>query len=228
MFNFTIGLILFFLLTFTTFVKVNLPFITFFIKDLPHNAIIEYQSNYLTFGYIEGNFQLAIIILAALFLNSRLVITFMFLYIAIGLYGLPIFYSGGGLEYLNHPSSGYILSFLPVSLIMSLFISRDKNSKRSIFNTRYTFFISLMGFISIHIIGISVIYLKLGEKTGLWNLIKAYFILPFFSQILLLIIACIFASILTTIKNKLQRIDRKLERRIVLSTKRRGIANKPS
>ena len=224
MFNFFIGLFLFFLLVFSTFIKINLPFITFFIKDLPFNAIIDYQSNYVTFGYFEGNLQLPIIILTALSLNSRLVLSFMFSYIALGLYGLPIFYSGGGIDYLNHPSSGYILSFLPISLIISLLVPKEKHTKRSIYNTRYTFFISITGLLLIHLVGITVMYIKLGEKTGLFNIIKAYFILPFFSQFLLVAVACIIASFLSSFKDFLKRRYRKLMRRSVTTTKRRKIA----
>lgn len=34
-------------------------------------------------------------------------------YLAIGLAGLPVFYNGGGLDYIQQPSFGYLLGFIP-------------------------------------------------------------------------------------------------------------------
>lgn len=55
--------------------------------------------------------QLLFTTLAGLLLGSRLGATSVVLYIVMGLAGLPVFATGGGLGYVLEPSFGYLVGF---------------------------------------------------------------------------------------------------------------------
>ncbi len=38
-------------------------------------------------------------------------------YLALGLYGFPVFMEGGGSDYLTHPAIGYLLGYIPAAII---------------------------------------------------------------------------------------------------------------
>ena len=59
--------------------------------------------------------QLTFTILAGILLGGRLGALSVLAYIVLGLVGLPVFASGGGLAYIFKPSFGYIIGFLIAS-----------------------------------------------------------------------------------------------------------------
>ncbi|MCI9488769.1 MAG: biotin transporter BioY [Dorea sp.] len=59
------------------------------------------------------------VLLAGLLLNKRLAGASVGVYLLIGLTGVPIFASGGGLSYLLRPSFGYLLGFALAAYIMA-------------------------------------------------------------------------------------------------------------
>src|SRR5688572_15079734 len=137
MLNLIIFAALFFILVFSTFFVVQLPFVVFFFNNLPEEVLLTYSSQFISTGYFYGNLQIPAIILCALLLNPRLSFFFMLTYFSIGLSGYPIFYYGGGKEYLNQNSIGYLVSFFPIIVLLSKFAWKDKNFEKYLFNTKY-------------------------------------------------------------------------------------------
>ena len=71
-------------------------------------------------------------------------------YVGLGLVGLPVFSSGGGLGYIYNPAFGFIISFIPASLVIGIATNREK---------RYLKYVtSLSGLLIINIIGVAYMY----------------------------------------------------------------------
>ena len=52
------------------------------------------------------------------------------IYILLGLLGLPVFASGGGPAYVLSPTFGYLVSFIPASLVVGFLVRRLKGRAR--------------------------------------------------------------------------------------------------
>lgn len=72
-------------------------------------------------GMIPITLQLLVVLLMGLFLNIKQIIVVILTYITLGLIGLPIFSSGGGIAYLISLSFGYIIGFLFLAIIINVF-----------------------------------------------------------------------------------------------------------
>ncbi len=227
MLNLFIVAILFFLLVFSTFLVVQLPFITFLFADIPTEVTVSYSNSLIATGYFLSSMQIPIIILSSLILNPRLNFFFMSIYYAIGFYGIPIFYGGGGKEYLNQPTIGYLMSFLPVSILLSRFAWKENNYKKYLFNSRYIFFLAFVALLSIHFIGLITAFIVLGANSSFINLFQAYFYIPFLSQLLLIAVTCIFATNFNRLKfYTLSKYRRYVNKTLKNSTKRRQLVKK--
>lgn len=71
-------------------------------------------------GPIPTTLQLPIILLAGLILGSRLGALSASVYLLIGLIGVPVFTSGGGLGSFLSPSFGFIIGFIPAAYIAGI------------------------------------------------------------------------------------------------------------
>ena len=135
-------------------------------------------------------------------------------YLLLGLLWLQVFNDGGGLEYLQKPSFGYLLAFIPGAWVCGqLAFKRSKGAiaSRNISPIAFTPYLEelglscLCGLVTIHIIGI--IYLSLFQLVNwqqlggfkLWDLLLTYSIYPFFSHLVLGCAATLFAFILRKI-----------------------------
>lgn len=227
MLNLIIVAVLFFLMVFSTFFVVQLPFITFLFADVPSEVTVTYSNSLIAMGYFLSSMQIPVVILSSLLLNPRLNFFFISIYYLIGLYGVPIFYSGGGKEYLHQPTIGYLLSFLPVSILLSRFAWKDNNYKRYLFNSRYIFFLAFVALLAIHFIGLITAFFILGANSRFLTIFQAYFYIPFLSQLLLIAVTCIIATNLNRFKfYMLSRYMRFVGRVLKNSTKRRQLAKK--
>lgn len=90
--------------------------------------------------------QIPIILFTAALLGGACTMTSVFVYIVIGLAFLPIFGLGGGFDYIIQPTFGYILAFLPASLVAGALIDKDYTLKSIL---KAAFFAVL----TIHILG---------------------------------------------------------------------------
>ncbi|MCR4881606.1 MAG: biotin transporter BioY [bacterium] len=123
-----------------------------------------------------------------------------FIYIAAGLIGFPVFSSGGGLSYFLKPGMGYLLGFFPAIFFVSN-ILRKKNIKHRFVAA------ALSGIICVHIIGI--IYLTIlmffqGEQLFLilswfWLLTGMQILYDFIFGILAIFLARFFRRLLSII-----------------------------
>lgn len=129
-------------------------------------------------------------------------------------------------ELLKHPSLGYILSLYPVSIILSLLSWRKKEYEKYLLNPRFTFSVSVIGLLFIHLTGtISAYYIL--RDTDYLEIIRSYFLVPFFSQIILIAIVCVFASYFNRFKFYLIiRIRRFIDSVLNRSLKRKKIIKK--
>lgn len=72
-------------------------------------------------------FQLLIVFLSGFVLKKYHGSIASLLYCLMGLFGLPIFTTGGGFTYITNLSFGYIIGFIVCSFIVSLVVNRYKN-----------------------------------------------------------------------------------------------------
>ena len=69
--------------------------------------------------------QTFFVFLAGLLLSPRYAMLSQVVYIAIGLLGLPIFSTGGGLTYVLTPSFGFLIGFIVCAGLLSAFTRKD-------------------------------------------------------------------------------------------------------
>ena len=65
--------------------------------------------------------QTLFVVFAGLMLKKNIAVLSILLYIIIGLFGFPVFSSGGGLGYIMHPTFGYLLGFMIATYVISVF-----------------------------------------------------------------------------------------------------------
>jgi biotin transport system substrate-specific component len=120
-------------------------------------------------------------------------------YIMLGLFWLPIFAHGGGLEYINKPSFGYLLGFIPGAWVCGWLAFRQR-PKIEFFGLS-----ALAGLLVIHSCGLLYIlglfFLKPDNflvRNGevLWSLIHTYSVTPFPSQLVLVCVVSLLGFIL--------------------------------
>jgi len=115
--------------------------------------------------FLPFSLQPIIVILAGFILNPRTAFLCQAAYLFLGLIGLPVFTSGGGIGYVLTPSFGYILGFVVSCYIVSVIRTKLKKKTGLTLLT-----ISLIGLISIYIIGVPYMYVILryiGGNTGI-------------------------------------------------------------
>ncbi|MCK5738097.1 biotin transporter BioY [bacterium] len=108
--------------------------------------------------------QTAFVILAGLFLPVKYATLSQLLYLLMGLLGLPVFGFGGGMQYVVHPTFGYLLAFPFAAFSVA-------QLKKHAFPIPHNTFISniffgLVGTAIIYLIGITGLYLNLSYLAG--------------------------------------------------------------
>ena len=101
-------------------------------------------------GTVAFTLQTLFVISAGLFLGAKDGAIAQIVYMVIGLIGIPVFTQGGGIYYIFKPSFGYILSF-PIGAFLTGFLIQRSTTIRGF----KLFLISLIGLISIYVIGMS-------------------------------------------------------------------------
>lgn len=113
--------------------------------------------------------QFFFVLLAGIFLGSRLGSVSVIIYVMIGLIGIPVFAAGGGLAYIVHPSFGYLLGFIATAFIMGYICEKSKLSSVK----KYALAI-FFGLLCTYVIGLTYKYLILNYYVGetiSWQLI---------------------------------------------------------
>jgi len=83
-------------------------------------------------GFSTITLQFLFTALAGILLGGRLGALSQAVYVALGLAGVPIFASGGGLQYVFNPTFGFIIGLIPTAWIIGRLTERDKSPKRVI------------------------------------------------------------------------------------------------
>ena len=91
---------------------------------------------------------------AGMFLGAKKALYSQFLYLFIGLIGIPIFANGGGPAYVLQPTFGYLIGFASCSYIVGRFI--DRNDKVQFWPI---FGIILLGLGAVYIFGVAYLYM---------------------------------------------------------------------
>lgn len=97
----------------------------------------------LPISIVPVTLQTLFVILAALILKEKAVYSVL-LYIGIGLLGIPVFASGGGISYVLVPSFGYLIGFV----VCAYFVGHFQYQ-----NYIKTFIVCLIGMLLIYLIG---------------------------------------------------------------------------
>ena len=103
------------------------------------------------FPGVPFTLQVMFVLLAGLLLGPQKGLIAVFVYIIIGLGGLPVFSGGGGIAYIFKPSFGYIIGFLPAVYITGKIREKKKEPR--------LFLSALIGTLLIYGIGLPYYYL---------------------------------------------------------------------
>ncbi len=91
--------------------------------------------------------QIPVVIMIASLLGPRIGMISVFLYVGAGLFGFPVFASGGGITYLARLGFGYIIGFFAGTFVTGHLLSRETGMSNIIRA-------AVFGVIAVHIIGI--------------------------------------------------------------------------
>lgn len=142
--------------------------------------------------FVPVTFQLFFAVFAGLLLKPVQALKSQVIYIAIGLIGVPVFSSGGGLSYVFNPTFGYIIGFAVTAFIIAYLMSKE---------AEITFIrvllISVVGYLATYIIGNLYFFVIMNVVVGKAMSLGAVFGIMYIYMIkdfLLLIIAAIAAT----------------------------------
>ena len=100
--------------------------------------------------------QVFFVILAGLLLGSRMGLASQLVYIALGLIGVPVFTKGGGIQYIFHPTFGYLIGFAMAAFVVGRMVERlERSSFRQYLKA------SLVGLFISYLFGVSHLYIIL-------------------------------------------------------------------
>ena len=145
--------------------------------------------------------QLLFTTLAGLLLGARLGFLAVFVYVAIGLMGIPVFTQGGGPSYILQPTFGYLIGFAVGGYVVGLLtekINRPSLKRLLVANFINLFIVYLFGIIYVYLI--NMFYLNI--PIGIWPLFLYCFILAIPGDIVLCIIAGVLGKKLIPIIRK--------------------------
>ncbi|MDR1168988.1 MAG: biotin transporter BioY [Heliobacteriaceae bacterium] len=109
--------------------------------------------------------QIPTVLFAGAFLGRRYGLLSIILYIAAGLFFIPVFALGGGAEYIFEYGFGYILAYIP-AVFFATSILQSGFSNRNIIQA------CLVGVLSIHLIGIIYMLFMAGIQHEDWTFIQ--------------------------------------------------------
>jgi len=110
--------------------------------------------------------QTFVVFLCGLMLTPRYALTSQLVYAAIGILGLPIFSTGGGLGYVLSPTFGFIIGFAVCSLMVSLlvrktllsYINKNADQRRGFIIFKIVLY-ALMSIVAMYICGVAYMYI---------------------------------------------------------------------
>ena len=141
------------------------------------DPIVGVMSRFSVNSPILYSFQIPVAILVAAMLGRSYGLLTMFLYLVAGFAGLPLFAGGGGLHYLGQMTSGYLLAFLILPIILHQPMQRAyRHTGWFKGRSLWLFVAALSGVLLVHAVGALgiAIHLVTGKlslpETGNWLL----------------------------------------------------------
>lgn len=107
-------------------------------------------------GAMPITLQSGFVVLAGLTLGAKRASAAVAVYVLLGLFGLPIFVSGGGFDYVLRPSFGYLLGFIFGSAVTGVIYNRFREKR--FFSAALA---GIAGTLSVYIIGLPYLFLIL-------------------------------------------------------------------
>ncbi len=151
-------------------------------------------------SFVPVTLQTFFVSLAGLMLGKKYGALTLICYTVLGLIGLPIFTSGGGIGYIFVPTFGYVLGFIVGAFATGALV---QNAKPSFW--RY-FLASLVGLFCVYAIGLVYLYAMrnfyLGEPMGVYTLLLNGFLLTVPGDIVFSAVAAFVALRLTPVINR--------------------------
>jgi biotin transport system substrate-specific component len=114
--------------------------------------------------------QFLFTVLAGILLGPKYGALSQLVYVALGLFGLPIFTQGGGISYVLIPTFGFLLALIPCAWIVGILSGGCVKGAR-------IWLACLAGTAVLYLIGLPYLYLilnvYLGKGMGIWAVIKS-------------------------------------------------------
>jgi biotin transport system substrate-specific component len=110
-------------------------------------------------------------------------------YVGLGLSGLPIFFNGGGIDYLRSPAIGFIIGLIPGAWLCGFFaFLKPPSIERLTFSC-------VCGLIVIHLVGIAtIIAFNISQLNLVFKLIQEYSFNLFPAQVVVVCATVVFAK----------------------------------
>lgn len=157
--------------------------------------------------------QVFFVIFSGILLGSKLGLLSQLVFTLIGLTGVPVFTSGGGIGYIFNPTFGYIIGFALGAFVAGLVVEKLRK------NTFITYLLaSLAGIAVIYLCGVPYLYLINGVYLAKPFTIMAAIYYGFYMSIAKDVVSCILLSMLAPAIIKVMTANNLLSNR--LSTKK--------
>ena len=158
----------------------------------------------LPIGPVPITLQTLAVMMIGYLLSSRNAILATFIYLVMGLAGLPVFSAfSGGLQYVFMPSFGFVLSFIPASYLQAKYLEYYSNPE-----VKQLVIAGLINFSITYLIGLTymagILNLYMNSQMNFVGILMAGFIPFLFGDILKIIVA------VTLTKNLLPIIGKSL------------------
>lgn len=145
--------------------------------------------------------QFLFVMMAALLLGTKLATRATFVYVLLGLIGVPIFTEGGGIFYVLKPTFGYIIGFVAAAFVIG--IIAHKSSQPAFLRLLIA---NVAGLLVLYLIGTIYFYLintlYLGTQIGAKTLLVSCFLIFLPGNGVECVIGAVLGKILIPILNK--------------------------
>lgn len=153
------------------------------------------------FTQVQMSFQTLFVLMAGMVLGARDGALAVLIYVVMGLFGVPVFTSGGGPSYVFMPSFGYLIGFPVGAFLAGMVCARGKAPTRS-----RAFASALVGMIPVYVIGMTYqvfilyYYVGLAWAAALGGL-PAVLVLGVKDAVLLGIVASVYPVIMRALRS---------------------------
>ena len=121
-------------------------------------------------GFSTITLQFLFTALAGVLLGAKLGALSQAVYVALGLVGVPVFASGGGFQYVLHPTFGFLAGLIPAAYVIGALCAADRSPKR-------VALACFAGLGVLYLIGVPymgvIVNAYMGKGLTLWQILKS-------------------------------------------------------